>query len=72
MVTELNKRYKLKMLQAYASTSAQNDDGVEMFDEDVEGGMEEYNTQFPRVTEKVIGCFEISTRKGREFQLIYY
>uniref|UniRef100_A0A6G5ABF2 Putative endonuclease-reverse transcriptase n=1 Tax=Rhipicephalus microplus TaxID=6941 RepID=A0A6G5ABF2_RHIMP len=46
IVIKLNKRYKMKVVQAYAPTSSHDDASVESFYEDVESAMSKVKTQY--------------------------
>lgn len=46
VVIKLNKRYRLKIVQAYAPTTSYDDEAVDSFYEDVEPSMKKATTQF--------------------------
>ena len=46
VVIKLNRRYKMKVVQAYAPTSSYDDEEIEQFYEDVELAMRKVQTQY--------------------------
>ena len=83
VVIKLNKRYKLKIVQAYAPTSSHDDDAVDKFYEDVESAMNKGTAQFTivmgdfnakvgakQIGERSIGNFGIGSRNSRGDTLV--
>jgi endonuclease/exonuclease/phosphatase family metal-dependent hydrolase len=59
---KLNKRYSIKVIQAYAPTSTHDDEEIEMFYEDIAKAMEENRTQF----QFLVGDFNAKLGKSED------
>ena len=83
LIIKLNNRYRLKIIQVYAPTSAYDDEHVEKFYEDVEEAMKKHKTQYTfivgdfnaKVGKKSVGMtalgnFGIDTRNERGEMLV--
>ncbi|XP_075722813.1 uncharacterized protein LOC119178011 [Rhipicephalus microplus] len=85
IVIKLNKRYKMKVVQAYAPTSSHDDASVESFYEDVESAMSKVKTQYTIVMgdfnakvgkkqagDQAVGDYGIGTRNARGELLVEF
>ena len=85
LILRLNKKYKMKILQIYAPTSAHEDEEVEKFYEDVDVALQKHKTQFTflmgdfnakvglrKAGELSVGKFGIDRRNDRGDMLVEF
>ena len=85
VVVKLNRRYKLKVVQAYAPTASYDDEAVDSFYEGIESAMNKVSTQYSvimgdfnakvgqkQVGERAVGSYGIGTRNSRGDTLVNF